>query len=176
MPRSLIALLLLLASCTTSAPIKERQDDPDLAAEYYAMKRSGSDDPLRSLALARDQMRSMSVYSTITDALDHSLGKWRFLGPGNIGGRTRVLVIDPVVNDVMYTAGVSGGIWKSRSAGLQWTPVGDDLANITVNALVMHPTDRNVLYAGTGEGYFREIQRGTALPLRGDGIYVTRDA
>jgi photosystem II stability/assembly factor-like uncharacterized protein len=185
MPRFLLVPLAFVA-CTTASPIPDRNDDPDLAAEYHAMKRAGSNDPLRSLHLAREQMRRMSIYSTSTDALlddsvtrpldDPLLGRWKFLGPGNIGGRTRVLVIDPVENQIMYTAGVSGGIWKSRSAGARWTPIGDDLANIAVNALVMHPANRNVLYAGTGEGYFREIVRGTALPLRGDGIYVTRDA
>ncbi|HET8799511.1 MAG TPA: hypothetical protein VFO89_17625, partial [Thermoanaerobaculia bacterium] len=39
----------------------------------------------------------------------------------------------------------------------------------------MHPVDHDILYAGTGEGHFREEQRGTALPLRGDGIFMTRD-
>lgn len=31
------------------------------------------------------------------------------------------------------------------------------------------------MYAGTGEGYLREEIRGTRLPLRGSGIYVTTD-
>ena len=31
------------------------------------------------------------------------------------------------------------------------------------------------MYAGTGEGYFREEIRGTGLPLRGGGIFVTRN-
>src|SRR6185369_13385519 len=31
-------------------------------------------------------------------------------------------------------------------------------------------------YAGTGEGYFRETVRGTGLPLRGGGIFVSTDA
>ena len=31
------------------------------------------------------------------------------------------------------------------------------------------------MYAGTGEGYFREEIRGTGLPLRGSGIFVTSD-
>ena len=176
----------------------ERHDAPDRAAEYHALQRAGSDDPYRSLSVAREEMRGMSLYSTIDDRvvertsrpvdkellLDDStpgrlaspLNKWSFLGPGNIGGRTRVLVIDPVEPQIMYTGGVSGGIWKTTSGGAEWIPIGDDLANIAINSLVMHPTDRNTLYAGTGEGYFRELVRGTALPLRGDGIFVTHDA
>jgi hypothetical protein len=76
----------------------------------------------------------------------------------------------------MYAGGVSGGIWKSDTGGGRWKPIGDELANIAVNSLVMHPTNHRVLYAGTGEGYFREDVRGTALPLRGNGIFRTADA
>jgi hypothetical protein len=39
----------------------------------------------------------------------------------------------------------------------------------------MDPTDSRIIYAGTGEGYFREIVRGTGLPLRGEGILKTVD-
>ena len=173
-------LLLLLSACTTAITprVEERFDDPGAAAEWRALKNQGSDDPMRDLARAREQMRMMQRHSTeefATDA-DSPYGIWKFLGPGNIGGRTRVLVIDPTDPRVMYTGGVSGGIWKTLNAGAEWKPIGDDLANIAINSLVMHPTDRNTLYAGTGEGYFRELQRGTGLPLRGDGIFVTHDA
>ena len=34
----------------------------------------------------------------------------------------------------------------------------------------------DTIYAGTGEGYFREEIRGTGLPLRGAGIFVSRNA
>ena len=180
--RNPVILLLLLVACTTAPPprIEERFDQPGEAAAYRALKHQGSDDPYRALSEAREAMRSMKSYSTTEDLLTtdgpRSLGTWKFLGPGNIGGRTRVLVIDPADPRVMYTGGVSGGLWKTTTGGLEWRPVGDDLANIAINSLVMHPTDRNTLYAGTGEGYFRELQRGTGLPLRGDGIFVTHDA
>jgi len=41
------------------------------------------------------------------------------------------------------------------------------------DSLVMDPFDHQTLWAGTGEGYFREEQRGTGLPLRGHGIFKT---
>ncbi|HEX2120791.1 MAG TPA: hypothetical protein VHL59_04040, partial [Thermoanaerobaculia bacterium] len=91
-------------------------------------------------------------------------------------GRTRALLVDPVAPEVMYAAGVSGGVWKTHNGGARWEPIADDLVNIAVTSLAMHPTDTKTIYAGTGEGYFREEQRGTGLPLRGFGIFVTRDA
>lgn len=180
------AILLLLSACATpprragSTSLQEvlLQDSPDHAAEYYAMRRGGTEDIHRSYASARRAMRAMSRHSTITADADTATslsGRWRFLGPGNVGGRTRVLIVDPQDPNVLYAAGVSGGVWKSFTGGAQWTPVGDDLMNMAVNAMVLHPTDRNVLYAGTGEGYFREEQRGTGLPLRGNGIFLSSD-
>ncbi|HYO77961.1 MAG TPA: hypothetical protein VE010_15995, partial [Thermoanaerobaculia bacterium] len=185
-----------LTACTSAwkpdySATRERHDAPDGAADYYAMKRGGTDDRERAYTIAREHMQRMPRYATTSDTLyaprERSLStdaeetatrpfrKWQFLGPGNIGGRTRALLIDPVEPEIMYAAGVSGGVWKSTTGGVQWEPVGDAMNNIAVNSMVMHPVDRNVLYAGTGEGYFREAERGTALPLRGNGIFMTRD-
>ena len=191
MSRILALSVLFLTACQASLPVeKEREDEPDRAAEYYAMKREGTDDTHRSYAVARAAMRSMSRYSTETDTLsprrvfsanavgddEPALAPWRFLGPGNIGGRTRVILIDPVEPDVLYAAGVSGGVWRSANAGKTWSAVGDELTNIAVNSMAFDPTDRRTIYAGTGEGYYRESVRGTDLPLRGNGIYVSHDS
>ncbi|MCU1349709.1 MAG: hypothetical protein JWO56_2739, partial [Acidobacteria bacterium] len=173
----------------------ERFDRPDAAAAQYAMKRAGSADPRASYAVARARMQSMSRYATVGDRMldgprnriasdmassdtastDKAIGVWSFLGPGNIGGRTRALLIDPGNPDVMYAGAVSGGVWKTLDGGIRWFPVGDLLANLDVSSLAFDPQDSQTLYAGTGEGYFREEIRGTALPLRGNGIFVTRN-
>jgi photosystem II stability/assembly factor-like uncharacterized protein len=180
MPGRLLAVLLLLTACTSSTrteieKVRDRFDSPDAAAAHWSAKRTGTDDIHRSLEAARQQLRAMSRNAISTNAEEEPYGNWKFLGPGNIGGRTRALLIDPADANVMYAAGVSGGVWKTTTAGDAWRPIGDALANIAVNAMAMHPADRNVIYAGTGEGYFREEERGTALPLQGDGIFVTRD-
>ncbi len=182
--RALLTLLTLLSvACRASAPVPE--DHPGEAEEYYAMKRRGAKDPHARYAAARIRMDSMSRFSSATGVVvkgslrasaDSVLEPWTFLGPGNIGGRTRTLIIDPVTPDVMYAGGVSGGVWKTTDAGAHWRPIGDALTNLAVNSMVMDPRDNTILYAGTGEGYFREDVRGTGLPLRGNGIFVTRDA
>jgi photosystem II stability/assembly factor-like uncharacterized protein len=167
-----------------------RDDQPGEALEFYRMKRA----PIGEVAIpserylrALDAMRTMPQHSTarqtvlpsradlaarglsvVTDAA--SLGSWTPLGPGNIGGRTRVLVIDPKQPRTVYAAAASGGVWKSTDAGKSWTPLADLLANLSVNALAIHPADSNVLYAGTGEGFFN------VDAVRGAGIFKTRDA
>ena len=55
----------------------------------------------------------------------------------------------------MYAAAVAGGVWKSTNGGASWTPLTDlAIPNIAVNSLAIDPKNPNVLYAGTGEGYF----------------------
>jgi hypothetical protein len=99
-----------------------------------------------------------------------ALGTWQSLGPGNVGGRTRALLIDPINPDVMYAAAVAGGIWKTTNAGNAWAPLNDFLANIAVTCLAFDPSNSNTIYAGTGEGFFN------ADGVRGAGIFKSTDA
>ncbi len=121
--------------------------------------------------MVRDRRAGRSQKRTSAPAL----ATWDFLGPGNIGGRTRTLVIHPDQPEIMYAGGVSGGVWKTVDGGVSWVPVADELANIAVNSMAMHPENHDTLYVGTGEGYFREVERGTWLPLQGAGIFRTDD-
>lgn len=140
--------------------------------------------PQRSYEAARERLDSLPLHSIRANRMvprspetaGAALPEWQSLGPGNIGGRTRALVIDPERPGIHYVAGVSGGVWKSTDGGRKWRSLADDMANLSVNALAMDPGDPAVLYAGTGEGYFREAVRGTSLPLRGAGIFKTTDA
>ncbi len=165
----------------------DRADNPSGAEAFYWRKRSADGKPVsaeRYLAAA-NAMRLMPQRSSVSGAavapralgggtgpsslLSSTLGAWEPLGPGNIGGRTRALLIDPRNPTVMYAGGVAGGVWKSVDSGASWLPIGDLLPNIAVNSLAMSPADSDVLYAGTGEGYFN-IDR-----VRGAGIFKTSD-
>lgn len=63
---------------------------------------------------------------------------------------------------------MSGGIWKTQDAGRRWRPLDDLMVTIAVSSLAMDPADPDVIYAGTGEGQFREV-------VRGAGIFKTVD-
>ena len=139
----------------------------DVNARYAAARARIDRMPRLSLAETRDGVHAESLFTS---------GGWTFLGPGNIGGRTGALLIDPNDTNTMYAAAVSGGVWKTTTGGAAWTAAGDAMANLAVNSLAFDPANTRVIYAGTGEGYFREVIRGTALPIRGNGIFVTSDA
>lgn len=93
--------------------------------------------------------------------------RWQWHGPGNIGGRTRALVVHPADPQRMLAASAGGGVWFTQDGGIRWDPVDDFMANLAVCCLAMDPTDPNLVYAGTGEGF------GNVDALRGAGIFRT---
>lgn len=96
-------------------------------------------------------------------------GRWVWLGPGNIGGRTRAIVVDPAQPSRMWAASAGGGIWRTDDGGGSWQPVDDFMANLAVCSMVKDPTKPSTLYAGTGEGFYNSDA------LRGAGIFRTTD-
>jgi photosystem II stability/assembly factor-like uncharacterized protein len=96
-------------------------------------------------------------------------GAWLSLGPGNIGGRTRSIVIHPTTPRLMWVGSVGGGVWHTDDGGQSWEPVDDFMANLAVCSMVRDPTDAKIIYAGTGEGF------SNLDALRGAGIFRTVD-
>ncbi len=109
---------------------------------------------------------------------------WVMRGPGNVGGRTREVIADPddPTHKTWYAAAVSGGIWKTTDGGEHWQELTDHLPNLATTCMAMAPSNHDVLYAGTGEGYggfgmvsgngiLRSVNRGaswTLLPATAD--------
>jgi hypothetical protein len=105
----------------------------------------------------------------------NSLGlNWNELGPDNIGGRTRAILIDRNNSDIMYAAGVAGGLWKSTTAGSSWTKINDFAENIAISAIAQGID--GAIYLGTGEN--KITATGTAngsTGFIGKGIYKSAD-
>lgn len=97
-------------------------------------------------------------------------GQWTALGPGNIGGRVRTIAINPLDANHILLGSVSGGIWKSTNGGGSWAPVNDFMGNLAVSSLVFDRLNPNVVYAGTGEGFF------PSDAVRGFGVFRSTDA
>ncbi|QIB47832.1 WD40/YVTN/BNR-like repeat-containing protein [Streptomyces aureoverticillatus] len=95
---------------------------------------------------------------------------WVWLGPGNIGGRTRGIVIHPVQPDRMWAVSAGGGVWHTEDGGAQWDPVDDFLENLACACIAMDPSDMSTMYVGTGEA-FHNLDA-----IRGNGIFSTTDA
>lgn len=170
---------------------RRRYDQPREAIEFFLFKRLAEGD--RDLSFdrylaARRQADRLPRYSSrlgreygpaeVSELMQleqaEPLGQWTSLGPGNIGGRTRALLINPQNPAIMYAAGVSGGVWRSVDGGGSWTPLTDLLPGLTVSSMAFEPGNPLVIYIGTGEGV-AAFQRDTQGDFRGAGIFRTTD-
>ena len=103
-----------------------------------------------------------------------SQAKWKERGPYRVGGRTRTILIDG--NDpngqAAFAAGVAGGLWYTKNILAStpvWESVNDYLESLAIVTLVQDPNNPQIMYFGTGEGYFN------ADAVRGLGIFKSTD-
>jgi hypothetical protein len=96
---------------------------------------------------------------------------WIQRGPGNVGGRTRTVIVDPSDNtgNTWFAGSASGGVWKTIDGGDSWSNLTSDLPNLSTVSMAVAPSNLNVIYAGTGEGFGGEGM------VTGNGIFVSRD-
>ncbi len=116
---------------------RERYDKPGERAEFYRFKRlpeGETEMPIERYFIAREKMRELPIYSTVHNHLFPSrhelmssapeletappalLDGWKSLGPGNVGGRTRALLVHPSNPDVIYAAAARPTRGRRRSA------------------------------------------------------------
>ena len=107
-----------------------------------------------------------------------SLSNFSFdeVGPDNVGGRSRSIVIDKDNSNIIYVAGVSGGIFKSITGGSSWVKINDLSENLAVASMAQCPLTGNI-YAGTGEGLGNGPMGTTDgnTAFLGKGIYKSTD-
>ena len=58
--------------------------------------------------------------------------QWQWMGPGNIGGRLRGLVIHPTQPEIMWAGTAGGGVWKTVNGGGTWQPMNSVLSMLAV--------------------------------------------
>jgi len=133
--------------------------------------------------LAREQALRMPVFSfrqgravKAERSATVDLGSWTSLGPGNTGGRTRVLLIHPSNPEIMYAGAVTGSIWKTTDGGENWKPIADLLPSLGIGAMTFHPNDPETIFAGTGF-WFNTLSSSNTFGSapRGAGIYKSTD-
>ena len=84
-------------------------------------------------------------------------GNWVAIGPNqSIGGRVLSIAIDPQDGSNIFIGTASGGIWKTSSSGVgtnAWEAISTGFPVLGVASIIIHPTNSNIIYAGTGEVY-----------------------
>lgn len=179
-------MLLALSPAMGKSPIAldvdaERRvkptDLPDLAEAFFVEQRAPigmTEVPTDLYDAARVQANKLpwfsSGYDQMVDGAQRSaMDAWESVGPGNVGGRTRVLRFRPGTPSTMYMGAVAGGLWRSTDSGANWAPLGDLAPNIAVTAMAIDTSNPDRMLIGTGEGFFN------VDAVRGVGIFESLD-
>jgi photosystem II stability/assembly factor-like uncharacterized protein len=93
----------------------------------------------------------------------------RSIGPAVTSGRVVDLAVDPKTPDIWYVATAGGGVWKTTTHGVSWTPVFDAAGSYSVGCVTIDPHDSLVVWVGSGEN---NSQRSVSY---GDGVYKSVD-
>ncbi|MDW8302946.1 MAG: hypothetical protein RML38_10835, partial [Bacteroidia bacterium] len=120
----------------------------------------------------------MAKYSRMykTEALNIN---WENIGPTNMAGRVRGIMVDPDHPNRVYAGSVSGGLYRSDNSGNSWYPVHVPEANSN-HAITWIAKDvfTKTYYYGTGEYRF-DTTIGPGKPdysmFRGNGLYKSTD-
>ncbi len=119
-------------------------------------------------------------WSSICKSTDNG-GEWKKLNTGlpEQSGEARSIVIDPVDTNIVYAGmglDVHGrhnprGVLKSSDGGTTWAESNSGLTNYNVCALVMNPSNTDILYAGTGgSGVFKTVNGAAAWHASNTGL------
>lgn len=170
----LLAIMGVIFYFTFSDKIKtvsefdEGFDNPDGFYKYFNGIRTpyGSKESGYSANYAFDELQKARRRKSLMKSGEKDF-MWTHRGPGNVGGRTRALIIDPSdpTYHTWFAASASGGVWKTTDAGKSWQALTDHFPNLATNCIAIAPSNNNILYIGTGEGY------GGVAMVQGNGMF-----
>jgi Secretion system C-terminal sorting domain len=178
-PIALLTVILFL-SCNdrsqtdSNFPSEEMDGMEEAMRQEFLMTRDPALNiiPNERLVSAKDFMESLVIASNT--ARTTALG-WQERGPSNIGGRTRGMLIDKrdATGNTVFAGSVSGGLFKTTNfvtgSPVVWSVVNDFFPNLAIACMAQGNVNQNVMYAGTGEGWFNFDA------VRGRGIYKSTD-
>lgn len=95
--------------------------------------------------------------------------KWRSIGPATMGGRVTALSVCDSDPSTWWIATASGGLLKTDNNGTTFTHQFDKEATVSVGDVCVAPSDKNIVWVGTGENNPRNSVS------YGDGVYKSTD-
>ena len=128
---------------------------------------------LNDVVKARQEVAQLSARKGKKSALGLD---WDLVGPTNVGGRARSMIIDNTSPSTFYMGSVGGGFFKSTNGGASWVLKSDPISNHAVTAIAQAPD--GTIYYGTGEDHFVSTggDKNTYSPgFLGGGIYKSTD-
>ena len=109
--------------------------------------------------------QSVDQVASVANALT-----WREVGPTIMSGRISDLAVVESNPSVFYVGTATGGVWKTKNAGITFTPIFDEEVTSSIGDVTVAPSNPNVVWVGTGEPQNRQ-----SSPW-GNGVYRSTDA
>lgn len=162
------------ASSHTTSPKKKRFDGPAEFAKFHHDIRTaeGESKPGYKTGYKIKEF-SKATASLVKARAKSTNGVLEFTerGPSNVPGRTRGLLVDPddASNSTWFAGSAGGGVWKTTNSGTNWTLLTPDLPNLATTVLAMAASNHQVIYLGSGEGFFN------LDAINGGGIFKSLD-
>lgn len=95
--------------------------------------------------------------------------QWRSVGPATMGGRITSLAVFEADPTTYWVATASGGLLKTINNGVSFEHQFDRQSTVSIGAVAVAPSDRNIVWVGTGEANPRNSVS------YGDGVYKSID-
>jgi photosystem II stability/assembly factor-like uncharacterized protein len=95
--------------------------------------------------------------------------KWRCIGPAAMGGRIVAIAVFEADPSTYWVATASGGLLKTTNNGVTFEHQFDHEGAVSIGDVCVAPSDRNVVWVGTGENNPRNSVS------YGDGVYKSTD-
>ncbi len=116
-------------------------------------------------------------------------GNWEIVGPVNLpnngtgqlngNGRINCIAFHPTDSNTIFVGAPSGGFWKTTDNGTTWTDHLDGLTRLGISSIIIHPTNPDIIYIGTGDrdggdapgyGVWRSVDGGSTWSSHNSGM------
>lgn len=148
-------------------PEDKHRQEPGWYEQYYLMKKDENGKIPSGLYKSWSEQSKINVLSK--KGTEDILTDIKNLGPTNVGGRTRAILVDKSNPNHILAGAISGGLWQSYTRGKSWQLLDDFSANLNISCITQDPFNTKVIYYGTGEG------TGNSSNAPGEGIFKSVD-
>ena len=131
---------------------------------------------LRDLSVFVGLILAFGGFAQSQSALTENILKgltFRNIGPFRMGARTSdIAVPDTPAKDHLYTFYVAtwtGGFWKTTNNGTTFEPVFDDQSKLTIGDVTLAPSNPDIVWVGTGDGFCSRSSYAGRRRLQVDG-------
>ncbi len=173
-----LCLFIVTAVFAQKTNTTQNQNQNIKAAHEYLLKMKAN--PETGRIEPADVLKARHEADKLAENSNQKSGtvNWEFMGPDNIGGRTRAILIDKDNPQKLMAGSVSGGLFTSNDGGLNWTdhPENTEFAGLSIGVITQGSD--GTIYVGTGEspdGSVYGLGSAGYTGLPGKGVYKSTD-